>query len=247
MVLDYNLLEKNENNIEFSDFLKNFDINNGIEPNEKKILLDIMIKIKKNNEILDNYFIENKNLTANDKLKIKEKLKNNTEFLKKLVGIKNIEKVIPKNAFFIPPNSIDTLMKNIFNEKDLDKLVSVKNMSKESYFNSLKNREDELNFYLNKLEELSSLIYDLAVEKHYIKYKTNDLTGILKTLQETTLEIINTDEILKTINKERGGDFVKELIKNPDMHKLMSKLHTIYNKNNKQEDYEMTNKLQYTT
>ena len=55
-----NLLKKNSENKQFSDFEKNFDIKNGIEKNEKKILLEIIKEIKKNNIELDKIFKENK-------------------------------------------------------------------------------------------------------------------------------------------------------------------------------------------
>lgn len=237
------LIESNNKNKEYTDFQKNFDINNGIENNEKKILLDIILKIKENNISLDKIFNENnKTLTNEEKLQIKEKLKDNKEFLKQLVGEAHLDKVTSKTSVFIPPKSIDSLIKNVFSEKDLDKLLNVGNMNKDKYLSDMKNEKDEIKNYLLKVEEISKIIYDTAVEKHYRKNKNNDMTGILNTVKETVTEFINKDDIFKKLNKEREGNLTKEILNNVDMYELLNKLHSIhYGNKNKQIDYEMTN------
>lgn len=237
------LIESNNKNKEYTDFQKNFDINNGIENNEKKILLDIILKIKENNISLDKIFNENnKTLTNEEKLQIKEKLKDNKEFLKQLVGEAHLDKVTSKTSVFIPPKSIDSLIKNVFSEKDLDKLLNVGNMNKDKYLSDMKNEKDEIKNYLLKVEEISKIIYDTGVEKHYRKNKNNDMTGILNTVKETVTEFINKDDIFKKLNKEREGNLTKEILNNVDMYELLNKLHSIhYGNKNKQIDYEMTN------
>lgn len=237
------LIESNNKNKEYTDFQKNFDINNGIENNEKKILLDIILKIKENNISLDKIFNENnKTLTNEEKLQIKEKLKDNKEFLKQLVGEAHLDKVTSKTSVFIPPKSIDSLIKNVFSEKDLDKLLNVGNMNKDKYLSDMKNEKDEIKSYLLKVEEISKIIYDSAVEKHYRKNKNNDMTGILNTVKETVTEFINKDDIFKKLNKEREGNLTNEILNNVDMYELLNKLHSIhYGNKNKQIDYEMTN------
>ncbi len=239
-----NLLKKNRENKQFSDFEKNFDIKNGIEKNEKKILLEIILEIKKNNIELDKIFKENKDLTNEDKLKIKEKLIDNKEFIKKLVGENNLEKVSSKGTIFIPPKNIDTLLKNILGENVLNDNLTIKQLDKNNYNDMKENEEEDFKIFTSKVSEISKVIQDIASEKHYSINKNNDITGIMNTLKSTIQEFIEKDDIYKKLNK--NNQISNQIMNNIDMYDLMNKLHKIhYEEKNKRIELELNQTLKY--
>lgn len=244
-MLDFdNLLTKNSENKLFTDFEKNFDITNGIEKNEKKILLEIILEIKKNNVELDKIFKENKDLSNEEKLKIKDKLIDNKEFIKKLVGEANLEKVSSKTSIYIPPKNIDSLLKNILGEDVFNENLTIKQLDKNNYKEMKQNEEEDLKFFISKVNEISKIIQDISAEKHYSINKNNDITGIMNTVKSTIQEFIEKDDIYKKLNK--NNDISQKIMNNIDMYDLMNKLHKIhYEEKNKKIDLELNQTLKY--